>query len=491
MEHVDVLIVGAGLSGIGAAYHLKKHSPDRSFVIFEGRDDIGGTWDLFRYPGIRSDSDMFTLGYAFKPWSEGKAIADGPSILKYINETAAENDIPERIRFRHWVKRATWEEDHWLVEAETDDGTVSISCNFLLMCSGYYNYEHGYTPEFEGRDKFNGPIIHPQQWPEDLEYADKKVLVIGSGATAMTIVPEMSHTASHVTMLQRSPTYVVSMPSENRLANWLRQNSENLNYFVSRLKSVIFGWLFFTYSRKRPEKMKQWLVGGVRQALGPDYDVEKHFTPNYNPWDQRICLVPDADLFEAIRGGNVSVVTDHIESFTENGVLLKSGEHLDADVIVTATGLDIKIAGGIDLVIDGRSVDVPNAMTYKGMMLEDVPNAAIVMGYTNASYTLKADLTSTFVCRLLNYMRRHHYASCRPRNHDESIEKEPIINFTSGYIQRAIDKLPKQGSKSPWRLYQNYFLDLVTLGYGSIADSMMEFSRSKSQDESLQRKAAG
>ncbi|HAK51463.1 MAG TPA: hypothetical protein DCM54_06110, partial [Gammaproteobacteria bacterium] len=267
--------------------------------------------------------------------------------------------------------------------------------------------------------------------------------------------------------------------------------SENLSYFVSRWKSVIFGWLFFTYSRKRPEKMKQWLVGGVRQALGPDYDVEKHFTPNYNPWDQRICLVPDADLFEAIRGGNVSVVTDHIESFTENGVLLKSGEHLDADVIVTATGLDIKIAGGIDLVIDGRSVDVPNAMTYKGMMLEDVPNAAIVMGYTNASYTLKADLTSTFVCRLLNYMRRHHYASCRPRNHDESIEKEPIINFTSGYIQRAIDKLPKQGSKSPWRLYQNYFLDLVTLGYGSIADSMMEFSRSKSQDESLQRKAAG
>ena len=491
MEHVDVLIVGAGLSGIGAAYHLKKRSSDRSFVVFEGRENIGGTWDLFRYPGIRSDSDMFTLGYAFKPWTEGKAIADGPSILKYINETASENNIPERIRFRHWVKRATWDEDHWLVEAETDEGTVNISCNFLLMCSGYYNYEHGYTPEFEGRERFHGPIIHPQQWPEDLDYANKKVLVIGSGATAMTIVPEMSHTASHVTMLQRSPTYVVSMPSENRFANWLRQYSENLSYFISRWKSVILGWLLFTYSRKRPEKIKNWLVGMVRRELGSDFDIEKHFTPNYNPWDQRICLVPDADLFEAIRGGKVAVVTDHIETFTASGVMLKSGKQLDADLIVTATGLDIKVAGGIDLIVDSQSVDVSEVMTYKGMMLEDVPNAAIVMGYTNASYTLKADLTSTFVCRLLNYMRRHDYTACCPRNHEETIEREPIINFTSGYIQRAIHKLPKQGSRSPWRLYQNYFLDLVTLGYGSIADSTMEFSSSKPQDEPSPPKVGG
>ena len=491
MEHVDVLIVGAGLSGIGAGYHLQKRCPDHSYVIFEGRDNIGGTWDLFRYPGIRSDSDMFTLGYAFKPWTDAKSIADGPSILEYIRETASENNILEQIRFGHWIKRATWDEDHWLIEAETGSEDVKISCNFLLMCSGYYNYSHGYTPEFKGRERFKGPIIHPQQWTEDIDYAGKKVVVIGSGATAMTIVPEMSHTATHVTMLQRSPTYVVSMPAEDRLANWLRQFSVKLSYAVSRWKSVILGWLFFTYSRKRPDKVKRWLVDRVRQELGPDYDIDKHFTPRYNPWDQRLCLVPDADLFKAIRAGRVSVITDHIDSFTEDGILLESGEELAADLIVTATGLDLKVAGGIDLVVDGRPVELSDAMTYKGMMLSDVPNMALVLGYTNASYTLKADLTSAYVCRLLNYMQRHHYTSCRPRNNDATIELEPIINFTSGYVQRSINKLPKQGSKRPWKLYQNYFIDLATLGYGSITDSAMEFRKSRAGAQKPRLKAVG
>jgi cation diffusion facilitator CzcD-associated flavoprotein CzcO len=475
-EHVDVLIVGAGLSGIDAACHIKKKCPNRDFVILEARAASGGTWDLFRYPGIRSDSDMFTLGYAFKPWTGDRSIADGPSILNYIRETSAENHIDEHIRFDHRVTKTNWNGSCWEVTAETSDGITTLSCDFLLVCSGYYNYEEPYRPAFTGEEDFKGQIVHPQHWPEALDYKDQQVLVIGSGATAVTLVPEMSHSARHVTMLQRSPTYVVSMPGEDALAIKLRRIfSSKVAYTLTRWKNVIFGLIFFTLSRKRPEKIKQWIIQGIREQLGKDYDVKKHFTPSYNPWDQRVCLVPDADLFVAIRNGKVSVVTDEITRFTENGVLLASGEELSADLIVTATGLSLQVLGSIEVSVDGEALDLANAMTYKGMMLGNVPNLAFVMGYTNASWTLKADLTSGYVCRLLNYMQRHHYKSCCPRPNDPSVQPEPILDFTSGYVQRSVAAFPKQGSKKPWKLHQNYFLDLASLGYGAVTDAAMEF----------------
>ena len=480
-EHFDVLIVGAGLSGIGAGCHLKRQCPGRSFVILEGRDCSGGTWDLFRYPGIRSDSDMYTLGYAFRPWTEAKAIADGPSILRYVRETAREHGIEPHIRFQHRVVSAAWSsaDARWTVEAVRGAAKepVRITCNFLFTCSGYYNYEHGYEPAFPGAERFTGRIVHPQKWPADLDHAGKRVVVIGSGATAVTIVPEMAKTAAHVTMLQRSPTYVVSRPAEDQLANRLRRRlPAKLAYGITRWKNVLLGMYFYRMTRKKPAAVKAYIIDLVKQQLGPDYDVATHFTPRYNPWDQRLCLVPDSDLFSAIKTGRASVVTDQIERFTETGIKLRSGAELAADIIVTATGLELKLLGGMSVSVDGRAIDFAQCFGYKGMMYSDVPNLASAFGYTNASWTLKCDLTCDYVCRLLNHMQRTGMRQCTPRNHDPALGQAPWLDFSSGYVQRMIDKLPKQGTRAPWKLHQNYALDMLALRFGRIEDGTMEFS---------------
>jgi monooxygenase len=483
-EHFDVLIVGAGLSGIGAGFHLQQKCPGKSYVILEGRDCIGGTWDLFRYPGIRSDSDMFTLGYSFKPWTEPKAIADGPRILNYVRETATENGIDRHIRYHHRVKRASWSTPDacWTVEVERIAGegaveTIRFTCNFLFMCSGYYNYENGYSPEFPGAKDFAGRIVHPQKWTDDVDYAGKRVVVIGSGATAVTLVPEMAKTAAHVTMLQRSPTYVVARPAQDPLANKLRAKlPAKLAYHLIRWRNVLFGMYFFQLARRKPERVKQLILGGVKMALGPDYDIGTHFTPSYNPWDQRLCLVPDGDLFKSIRERRASVVTNQIETFTPTGIRLKDGSELEADIIVTATGLNLQVLGGLEVEVDGRAVDFARTLNYKGMMYSDVPNMASAFGYTNASWTLKCDLTCEYVCRLINYMDRRGYKQCMPHNVDPAITEMPSLNFSSGYVQRSIAKMPKQGSKRPWRLYQNYALDIVTLRFGNVDDGVMRYS---------------
>ncbi|HEY5952682.1 MAG TPA: NAD(P)/FAD-dependent oxidoreductase [Kofleriaceae bacterium] len=473
-SHVDVLIVGAGISGIDAAYHLQTSCPNKSYAVFEARDTLGGTWDLFRYPGIRSDSDMYTLGFPFRPWRSGKAIADGDSILAYIRETAEIYGIDRHIRYRHRVVSASWANGQWNVHALADGQPISLSCNFLFLCSGYYDYDQGYTPELAGRDKFRGQIIHPQHWPEDLDYTGKRIVVIGSGATAVTLVPELAKRAAHVTMLQRSPTYIMSRPARDPIADWLRQRlSPQRAYSLTRWKNVLLGAAFYQYSRRFPEHAKKLLIGGVKRMV-PDVDVEKHFTPRYNPWDQRLCLVPDADLFTALRKGTVSVVTDEIATFTERGIALKSGDTLEADIIVTATGLKLKSFGGLALTVDGKPVVVPKAMVYKGMMLSDVPNLAFSVGYTNASWTLKCDLTSRYVCRLINHLDKHGYTECRPRR-DPRVSEVPLLDFSSGYVQRSINEFPRQGSKVPWKLYQNYPLDLFLLERSRLSDGVMQF----------------
>lgn len=477
-EQFDVIIVGAGLSGIGAAYHLQKNCPDRTFAILEARGAIGGTWDLFRYPGIRSDSDMHTLGYDFRPWTKAKAIADGPSIREYIENTARESGVDRHIRFDHRVRSAAWSSDDatWTLEIEQGGEQRQLRCNFLYMCSGYYDYAKGHSPTFAGTDRYQGRIVHPQLWPDNLDYRGKKVVVIGSGATAVTLVPEMAKQAAHVTMLQRSPTYVVSRPVEDALANRIRALlPAKAAYGVTRWKNVLFGMLFFNLARKRPEKTKERLLGMVREHLGPDYDVATHFTPRYNPWDQRLCLVPDADLFDAIKRGDASVVTDTIDTFTEDGIRLRSGKEITAEVVVTATGLELALMGGATFSIDGRPVRLADSLQYKGMMFSDVPNLAFTFGYTNASWTLKADLVARYVCRILNAMRRKQVRQATPRIGNESITPQPFADFSSGYIQRALAHLPQQGDRRPWRLNQNYALDVMALRFGSISDSM-EFS---------------
>ena len=482
-EHFDVLIVGAGLSGIGAAWHLQDKCKGKSYAILEGREAIGGTWDLFRYPGIRSDSDMYTLGYSFKPWTEAKAIADGPSILKYVRDTAAESGIDRHIRYGHKVTSAAWssEDALWTLQATRSDGSVvTLTANFVFLCGGYYSYDGGYTPEFPGRAAFQGDFVHPQQWPEGLDYAGKQVVVIGSGATAVTLVPAMAGTAGHVTMLQRSPTYVVSRPAEDAMANKLRKAlPAKLAYHLIRWRNVLLGMVFFRMARNKPEQVKKNIIDMVRAELGSDYDVGKHFTPTYNPWDQRLCLVPDADLFEAIKADRASVVTDHIETFTKDGIKLASGAELKADVIVSATGLKLQVLNGLALSVDGRAVDPSQTLAYKGMMYEDIPNLATVFGYTNASWTLKADLTCEYVCRLLNHMARAGLRQVTPRNSDPTIEHQPWLDFSSGYVQRAMAAFPKQGSKAPWRLHQNYALDLMSLRYAKLEDGTLEFSNPK------------
>ncbi|TPG12857.1 NAD(P)/FAD-dependent oxidoreductase [Sphingomonas oligophenolica] len=469
-------MVGAGISGIGTGYHLQDKCPERSYVILEGRDAMGGTWDLFRYPGIRSDSDMHTLGFAFHPWTRAKSIADGPSIRDYVNETAKAYGIDRHIRYGHHVKTASWStaEARWTVTATDGDGErVAFTCNFLTMCSGYYNYAKGHTPEFSGLEDFAGRIVHPQFWPEDLDYAGKRVVVIGSGATAVTLVPELAKGGAQVTMLQRSPTYVVSRPGEDKVANWLRSKlPDKLAYGITRWKNVLFGMFFYNMARKKPERTKERLLGMVREHLSPDYDIATHFTPRYNPWDQRLCLVPDADLFDAINAGTATIVTDTIDRFVPEGIRLLSGQTIPADLIVTATGLDLQLMSGVEFSIDGAPVDLSQALQYKGMMFSDVPNLTYTFGYTNASWTLKADLVATYVCRLLNTMKRRGMRQATPHNDDPTMEIEPFVNFSSGYIQRAADRLPKQGTKKPWRLNQNYALDVLALRFGSVDDSM-------------------
>jgi cation diffusion facilitator CzcD-associated flavoprotein CzcO len=480
-ENFDVLIVGAGLSGIGAGYHLQTHCPGKTYAILEGRDAIGGTWDLFRYPGIRSDSDMYTLGYAFRPWKEAKAIADGPSILKYVRDTARDHGIDKHIRFNHMVKKASWDSEtaRYTVEAERSDGTTArLTCGFLFMCSGYYDYAGGHRPEWPGEAEFKGRIVHPQHWPEDLVHAGKRVLVIGSGATAVTLVPEMAKTAAHVTMLQRSPTYMASRPAVDAIADKLRAKlPAKLAYDLIRARNVLFGMYFFRMARKKPDAVKQHLIDLVKAQLPADYDVATHFTPKYNPWDQRLCLVPDNDMFEAMKAGTASVVTDQIERFTERGVLLKSGQEIEADIVVTATGLKLHLLGGMQVEVDGQPVDFAKTYNYKGMMFSDVPNLASVFGYTNASWTLKADLTCEYVCRLLNHMDRKGAQIATPLNHEADLEAEPWLDFSSGYVQRSVHLFPKQGAKKPWKLHQNYALDLMTLRFGKVEDGVMAFTR--------------
>ena len=476
---LDVLIVGAGLSGIGAAHRLQRRCPDKSYAILEGRARLGGTWDLFRYPGIRSDSDMYTLGYDFNPWAGAKSIAAGPAILDYIRETAEESGITPRIRFGHLVRSAEWSSEAacWTVEAERADTgeRATLRARFLYMCCGYYSYAQGHRPEFAGEADYRGIMVHPQFWPEKLNCADKRVVVIGSGATAVTLVPEIAKVAAHVTMLQRSPTYVVTLPSEDRLAKWLeRRLPSRVAYGLARWKNVAVSMFFYQLARRRPELMKRRLLDMARAQIGPQFDPA-HFTPRYQPWDQRMCVVPDGDLFQMIRQGRASVVTDTIERFTERGLKLAAGGELAADIVVVATGLKLNVLGDVAVRIDGRPFDPGEAMAYKGMMLSDVPNFAMTFGYTNASWTLKADLTAGYVCRLLRYMDRHGYAVAVPRR-DPKVLPQPFLSFTSGYVQRALAMLPKQGSRRPWQVYQNYLLDLLNLRYRRIADGVLEFS---------------
>ena len=488
-EDFDVVIIGAGLSGIDAAHHLNKLCPKKSYVILEQRERIGGTWDLFRYPGIRSDSDMLTMGYSFRPWTHPKAISPGDDIREYITATAREEGIDRHVRFQHTVTRASWssQDAKWTVEAvrhmtrldqnETREEVVTLTCNFLFCCAGYYRYSAGYLPEFPHTERFRGRIIHPQAWPEDLDYAGKRVVVIGSGATAVTLVPAMAKTADQVTMLQRSPSYVISMPEQDRIANFLRRILPAMwAYKLSRWKNVGFMTVLYQFCQHFPGVAKRRLIGRVREQVGPDFDVQTHFTPRYNPWEQRMCLVPDADMFDAIKAGRASVVTDQIETFTEKGILLKSGRELEADIIITATGLVMQAFGGAEMIVDGQRVDASKVLAYKGVMMSGVPNFASVFGYINASWTLKADLICNYVCRLLDFMEKKAVRQVTPKAGDESAVAGFVEKFTPGYINRALARWPKQGAKAPWRVYQNYFRDSLALKWSRIDDGVLEFS---------------
>jgi cation diffusion facilitator CzcD-associated flavoprotein CzcO len=482
VEHVNVLIVGAGLSGVGAARHLQDAFPRRSYLIVEARDAMGGTWDLFRYPGIRSDSDMHTLGYRFRPWTDAKAIADGPSILQYIRDTATEAGIDQRIRYGLKVTTASWStpDARWTVEATRADGsTATFTCDFLYNCSGYYRYDAGYTPDFPGIDSFAGTVVHPQQWPEDLDYAGKRVVIIGSGATAVTLLPAMTDKAAHVTMLQRSPSYVLPLPGEDRIANGLRKVlGDRPSYAIARWKNVFRQIALFQVSQRYPEFTRRLIRKVAVNALPDGYDVDTHFKPEYGPWDQRLCVVPDGDLFKVLTEGTADIVTDHIETFDKTGITLRSGTHLDADVVVTATGLDLLLFGGVEFVIDGVRKPVPETLAYKGMMLSDVPNFAFTIGYTNSSWTLKADLVAEYVVRLLRHMDETGNDIAYPTNDDPDLETRPLVDFAAGYIQRARDLFPQAATRKPWTLGMHYPADLVTLRHKPLEDSAMVFASS-------------
>lgn len=485
MEHVDVIVVGAGISGISAGYHLSRLCPDRTFAILEGRDDLGGTWDLFRYPGVRSDSDMHTLGFSFKPWVHDKSIADGPAIMEYLRDTVDEFGLAPHIRFRHRVVAASWSSDdaRWTLTVQRGDEPepVTMTCNFVMMCAGYYSYRHGHDPHFEGRDRFGGRIVHPQTWPQDLDWEGRRVVVIGSGATAMTIVPAMARTAAHVTMVQRSPTYVVARPDEDRVANALRRVlPDRWAYAITRAKNTTLQQLVYQRSRTQPERLRQRLLDGVRAAVGPDIDVERHFTPTYNPWDQRLCLLPHGDLFTALRTKRASVVTDHIEGFTETGVQLASGEELAADIIVTATGLEVVTMGEVPLTVDGTPVDVSNTWTYKGLAYSDVPNLMSVFGYINASWTLRADLVNQFACRVLNHLWATGTQQVTPRLRPGDAHMTPrpwITDFSAGYLQRVMGDLPRQGDREPWVNPQRLNADRRLIAHAPLDDGVLRFTR--------------
>lgn len=475
--HFDVLVIGAGISGLSAAHALQTKCPGKSYAILEARDSLGGTWDLFRYPGLRSDSDLYTFGFSFRPWTEDTSIADAASILNYLRATAEAFGIDREIRFGQRVVSAAWDtsEARWTLQVEAGQERIAYTCGFLYVCAGYYDYADGYRPDWPGTERFAGPIVHPQAWPEDLDYAGKRVVVIGSGATAVTLVPAMARRADHVTMLQRSPTYIVALPARDRIANWLKARLPGpIAHRLARWKNISLSILFYQFARRKPETLTQRIIDGIRKQLGPDYDVGKHFTPRYKPWDQRLCLVPDGDLFQAIRTGKVSVETDTITRFTEDGLELASGKTLSADIVVTATGLKMKLMGGVQVSVDGVMLEPAEHYLYKGMMLSDVPNLAIALGYTNASWTLKCELTAAYVCRLLRRMDRRGKAWCVPRR-GKATGDAPLIGFSSGYVTRARDLIPKQGTASPWKLHQNYMLDLAGLRYGRLDDGAMVF----------------
>ncbi len=468
-------------------------APSRSYTVLEARDAIGGTWDLFRYPGIRSDSDMFTLGYHFKPWIGSKGIADGPSILEYVRETAREYGVDQRIRFRTRVLRAEWssEQARWTLTIDRDGETATLTCNFLLMCAGYYRYDEGYTPEFAGVDDFAGQVVHPQHWPEDLDHAGKKVVVIGSGATAVTLVPAMAETAEHVTMLQRTPSYVAALPAHDLVAGKLAGKlSDKTVYSVVRWKNILRGLWMYQLSQRKPELMKKLVRGELEKALPEGFDIDTHFTPPYDPWDQRFCVVPDGDMFESLKKGTASVVTGQIDRFVPEGVRLVSGEVVEADVVVTATGLQMLAVGGLEITVDGSPVALSETVAYKGMMFSGIPNFASVMGYTNASWTLKADLVCAYVCRLLNHMTRSGYASVVPEWTQADLPDNPFIDLTSGYVQRSIKQFPKQADHAPWRLHQNYVKDLLLLRYGRNEYGALRFGRAPAQREAAQPEVA-
>src|SRR5579871_905170 len=480
-EHFDVLIVGAGLSGIGAACHLGVECPGKTFVLLEARDRIGGTWDLFRYPGVRSDSDMFTLGYSFKPWRGPKSIVEGSSILAYIRDTAREHNVERHIRFEHRVNRISWssKDARWTIEAVRGAAKerVRFTCNFLMMCAGYYSYESGYTPTFPGIERYRGAVVHPQEWNDRVDYQGKRVVVIGSGATAVTLIPELAKQAAHVTMLQRSPTYIVALPDEDAIANSLRRFlPTKMAYALTRWKNILRLRYFYGLAKRKPDQLKKFILGGVQAALGSDPETLKHFTPHYKPWDQRLCLTPNGDLFRSIKEGRTSVVTGEIETFTQSGIRLKSGTDIDADLVITATGLELQTVGGAEIAVDGKRIEPGSLISYKGAMYGDVPNFVAVFGYINASWTLKADLLARFACRLINYMDKHGYRSCTPRNGDLGMAREPMTDFTSGYFARAQSILPKQGLREPWRVHQSYVKDLIIFRYGGLQDGVMEFA---------------
>ena len=481
-NHFDVVIIGAGISGISAAYHLQTECPNRTYAILEGRDNIGGTWDLFKYPGIRSDSDMYTLGFSFRPWTDPKAIADGPSIMKYLNEAVADYELEPHIHFGTKVVSANWssEQSCWQIETQVNGVKKTYTANFIFGCTGYYNYESGYTPDFKGMDAFKGQIIHPQQWPEDLDYSNKKMVVIGSGATAMTLVPAMSELAAKVTMLQRSPTYVVSRSDQDAVANFLRKIlPEKWAYALTRWKNVEMQRFFFNRTRTKPQKVKAKLLEMVRQELGDDYDIEKHFTPTYNPWDQRLCLVPNADLFKAIKSKKAEVVTEHIDTFVPEGVRLKSGETIEADIIVTATGLNLEVLGGASFSVDGKPLNFAETFSYKGMMYSDVPNLIQTFGYINASWTLRADLTSEYAVRVLNHLTDSNTTQVTPRvtPADADMPARPwIVDFPAGYMERSMHLFPKQGDRHPWLNTQNFALDRKTIRNAPLTDGSLIFS---------------
>lgn len=478
-SEVDVLIVGAGISGVGAAWHIQHRCPGRSYAILEAREAMGGTWDLFRYPGIRSDSDMYTFGYAFRPWVDGKVFADGPAIRGYIEDTAREAGIDRHIRFGRRVVSARWDSPtaRWTIEADGPDGREMVTARFLMLCSGYYRYGRGYMPEFEGLEDFKGQVIHPQLWREGTDYAGQRVVVIGSGATAVTLVPAMAGQAAHVTMLQRSPSYIAGRPQTDAIADALRKVLPGrIAYGITRYKNIALAMLFFQLARRWPDFVKKGVLKQIRAELGEDFDVERHFSPRYNPWDQRFCLAPEGDFFQALKSGRASIVTDEIDCFTADGVRLKSGREIKADLVIPATGLEMQVGGAIDISIDGRPFVPSQTVTYRGMMLSGVPNAAMAFGYTNASWTLKIDLTCERVCRLLNHMARTGDDYCVPVPPD-GLETLPLLDFSSGYVQRALPGLPRQGAHTPWKTHQNYLQDMLSIRYGRLEDGHLQFHK--------------